>query len=55
MTATTATIKVPVYVRVAGREIELGVLDLDVKVQPSGRLSAPQPREIKAALRKGLH
>lgn len=54
MATTTATMKLPVYVRVGGREVELGVLELDVKVQPSGRLTQPLPREVKAALRKGL-
>ena len=51
-----ATVKtcLPVLVRIAGKDIEIATLELDVKISASGRMTAPSAREIKAAMRKGL-
>lgn len=50
----TAQVTMPVLVRVGGKDIEVGTLTVDVKVSPSGRISTPTAREVKAALRKGV-
>lgn len=52
--AATAKVTFPVLVRIAGKDIEIGAIEFDVKVSPSGRISAPSARELKAATRKGM-
>lgn len=52
--ATTGTMDLPVYVRIGGKEVELGTLTLDLKVSSGGKVCPPKPSEIKRALRKGL-
>lgn len=52
--AAVTQLTIPVLVRVGGKDIEVGALTVDVKVSPSGRISTPTAREVKAALRKGL-
>ncbi|WP_417556241.1 hypothetical protein [Microbacterium sp.] len=52
--AATAKLALPVLVRVAGKDVEIGTIDLDVKISASGHMRAPTVSEIKTAMRKGL-
>lgn len=54
MAADMGKLTIPVYARVASKEIKLGTLTLDVKVAGNGRVKIPSTTEIKRALRKGL-
>lgn len=54
MANVTGTIKIPIFARLGSKDIEVGALEVDVKVTPGGRLVSPSSREIQAALRKGL-
>ena len=47
-----ATMTIPIFAKIGGREIEIGTLDLDLKVMPSGAVKAPRPPEIIRALKK---
>lgn len=50
--AKAATMKLPVYVDFNGKRIEIGVIEIDLKMSPSGRLTAPSASEIKRALKR---
>lgn len=52
--ATTATVKLPVFVEFNGKRYDVATLALDVKMTPGGRAKLPTEREIMAALRKAL-
>lgn len=53
MATSVGTIQVPIIARVDGKDVDLGVLALEVKII-HGRVKTPTAREIKAALRRGL-
>lgn len=50
--ASTATIKVPVSVEIGGKRIEIGTLEIDVKVSPGGRIIAPSSQQIRQAMKR---
>lgn len=52
MAKAVASIKVPIFAKFGGKEYEIGVVEMDCKVQPTGRIVAPTPRDFIAALRK---
>lgn len=52
--AANSTITMPVSVALGGKNIEIGVLTIDVKIDSSGRVRQPTVREIRKALRKGV-
>lgn len=52
MAASLGTMKLPVLVRYAGKEYEVGTLELEIKVGPGGKPKAPTAREIERAFRK---
>ena len=46
-----ATMTIPIFTRIGGREIEIGTLEFDVKVTASGAVKAPRPSEIIRSLK----
>lgn len=49
----TARITIPVYAKVASKEIHLADAEFEVRIV-AGRPKLPTPREIKAQIRRGL-
>ncbi len=39
-------VKMPIYVRIGGKEIELGTLEMDLKATASGRIVTPSTSQI---------
>lgn len=48
------TMAIPIFARFMGRDHEIGALEIEVEATPSGKVKAPNAREIKRALKRGL-
>lgn len=52
MAASLGKMTVPVFAKIGAREYDIGTIEIDIEVTPSGKVKAPKPREFAMALKK---
>lgn len=52
MAKTVGKMQIPIFAKIGAREIEIGGVELDVKITSSGKVVPPSRREFLAALKK---
>lgn len=50
--ASLGAVKIPIFARIAGKDIEIGELTYDLRVTPSGKVISPTPRDLAKAVKK---
>ena len=47
-----ATMTIPIFTRIGGREIEIGTIEFVAETTPSGKIKMPRPSVLARALKK---